>query len=402
MLLVEHDVGLVLSICDRVEALDFGRSIASGTPAEIAVDDAVHHRLPRRRNSVHVVGAAATDDPSAGRDVEATAPLLEAVGLYAGFGGVSVRARPFVGGASQARSWCCSAPTARASRRRCARWRAPSPRSTARCGGRARPPTRRCIAEPAGASASSPRSARSSWASRPKRTFGSGAGRPRGPLDLFPELRPLVKRRAGLLSGGEQQILTPCPRARDRAEGTPCRRALARPRAARRQPPARCRPRRGRPRRGRAARRTARRAGAGDRRSRLRAAPRPRVVLQGTAAELSRDFDELRNSYLDRRAVAIARGGRAIQRLLMLLVTEAPHALEGVAARPRGGAPRDRGVGRGEAAPRRPPRRRSARGRSRRRDEGDPAASRPRRADRRRRRRRATARRGGGPDRRAR
>ena len=32
---------LVLSICDRVEALDFGRSIASGTPAEIAVDDAV-------------------------------------------------------------------------------------------------------------------------------------------------------------------------------------------------------------------------------------------------------------------------------------------------------------------------------------------------------------------------
>ncbi len=41
VLLVEHDVGLVLSVCDRVEALDFGRSIASGTPTEIAVDDAV-------------------------------------------------------------------------------------------------------------------------------------------------------------------------------------------------------------------------------------------------------------------------------------------------------------------------------------------------------------------------
>jgi branched-chain amino acid transport system ATP-binding protein len=27
-------------------------------------------------------------------------------------------------------------------------------------------------------------------------------------LELFPELRPLLRRRAGLLSGGEQQILT--------------------------------------------------------------------------------------------------------------------------------------------------------------------------------------------------
>ena len=88
VLLVEHDVGLVLSICDRVEALDFGRSIASGTPAEIAVDDAVITAYLGAQ-SVHVVGAAATDDPSAGRDVS-DAPLLEAVGLYAGFGGVSV------------------------------------------------------------------------------------------------------------------------------------------------------------------------------------------------------------------------------------------------------------------------------------------------------------------------
>jgi branched-chain amino acid transport system ATP-binding protein len=35
-----------------------------------------------------------------------------------------------------------------------------------------------------------------------------GPGRPDLALDVFPELRPLLRRRAGLLSGGEQQMLT--------------------------------------------------------------------------------------------------------------------------------------------------------------------------------------------------
>jgi branched-chain amino acid transport system ATP-binding protein len=33
--LIDHDMGLVLSVCDRLMVLDFGRQIASGTPAEI-------------------------------------------------------------------------------------------------------------------------------------------------------------------------------------------------------------------------------------------------------------------------------------------------------------------------------------------------------------------------------
>ena len=35
VLLVDHDMGLVLGVCDRVVVIDFGRVIASGTPEEI-------------------------------------------------------------------------------------------------------------------------------------------------------------------------------------------------------------------------------------------------------------------------------------------------------------------------------------------------------------------------------
>jgi len=41
ILLIEHDIGVVLGLSDRVAVLDYGRKIADGTPAEVRSDPAV-------------------------------------------------------------------------------------------------------------------------------------------------------------------------------------------------------------------------------------------------------------------------------------------------------------------------------------------------------------------------
>jgi branched-chain amino acid transport system ATP-binding protein len=41
VLLVDHDMGLVLGVCDRILVLDFGREIAKGTPEQVRSDPGV-------------------------------------------------------------------------------------------------------------------------------------------------------------------------------------------------------------------------------------------------------------------------------------------------------------------------------------------------------------------------
>ena len=59
VLLVEHDMELVMRVCDRVHVLDFGHIIASGTPDEVRAD-------PRVQKAY--LGASAGSAPAAGRD----------------------------------------------------------------------------------------------------------------------------------------------------------------------------------------------------------------------------------------------------------------------------------------------------------------------------------------------
>ena len=72
ILLVEHDMGLVMRICDRINVLDFGSVLTVGTPAEIRADE-----------RVRAAYLGAVDDPEENVAALVDPPVLAQSGVVA-------------------------------------------------------------------------------------------------------------------------------------------------------------------------------------------------------------------------------------------------------------------------------------------------------------------------------
>ncbi|WP_433085774.1 ABC transporter permease subunit [Dactylosporangium sp. CA-052675] len=202
VLLVEHNVSVVLDVSDQVSVLNFGKVIATGTPAEIRSDPAVITAYlgdAAKPGPVGVVERApATVDGE---------PLIEARGLSAGYGDLAalrdldlvVRPGEVVAllgpnGAGKTTTLLTLAGELRPLAGSVL-WRGnPAP---ARLHRRAREGMAFVPEE---------RSVFMQLSTAENLRLGRGARSVA--LETFPELAPLLDRRAGLLSGGEQQILT--------------------------------------------------------------------------------------------------------------------------------------------------------------------------------------------------
>ncbi|MFN8037469.1 MAG: ATP-binding cassette domain-containing protein [Acidimicrobiia bacterium] len=206
VLLVEHDVSLVLSTCDRVTVLHFGQRIAEGTPAQVRDDPVVvaaYLGIPKdaAREPVH---ATATRPPPRTVPDEA---LIAARDLSAGYGALAavrgvdleVRSGEVVAllgpnGAGKTTTLLALAGELTPLGGEVV-WRGSS--RTAPLHARARQGLAFVPGE------------RGVFAGLT--TIGNlrlGRGTVEDACGYFPELELLLHRRAGLLSGGEQQMLT--------------------------------------------------------------------------------------------------------------------------------------------------------------------------------------------------
>ena len=80
ILLVEHDMSLVMSVCQEITVLDFGSKIASGTPTEVRNDPLVQQAYLGTETTGTKPSRSAPAGPGAGP------PMLEVRGLGAGYG----------------------------------------------------------------------------------------------------------------------------------------------------------------------------------------------------------------------------------------------------------------------------------------------------------------------------
>ena len=209
VVLVDHDVDLVLGVCDEVAVLDGGRIVAYGPPARVRSDPAVAAAWLGPPPPAAPARAAKRRGPAGG-------PVLELAGLSAGYEGVpvvegvdlAVGAGEVVAllGANGAGKTtivraACGALSARAGDvRLLGEPVAGGPAHVARRGVAVAPQDRGplpglTVAE----------QLRLAAAIRSGKTWGAAV---EAALDELPAVRPLLDRRGALLSGGEQQLVS--------------------------------------------------------------------------------------------------------------------------------------------------------------------------------------------------
>ena len=210
VLLVEHDVGLVLRVCDRVMVLDEGKRLAEGAPEEVRGNEAViaaYLGEPVEAPAPDEAAAVPAPASSADGDDGPGETLLSVRGLSAGYGDLAavrnldleVHAGEIVAllgpnGAGKTTTLLTIAGELR-----------PLAGDIACLGVSSRAGLHRRAKHGLGF-VPEERAVISSLT-----TLGNlrlGRGNPHQAVELFPELAPLLRRRAGLLSGGEQQMLT--------------------------------------------------------------------------------------------------------------------------------------------------------------------------------------------------
>ena len=206
ILLVEHDVSLVVSVCDQIVVLDCGRQLASGSPAEIVQNDAVvaAYLGVSVEDSTSELPASRPAGPH--RSGDGGGPLVNVRGLSAGYGDVEVLHDVDVT-VQPGEIVAVLGPNG-------------AGKTTLLLSIAGEIPSVRGEVSVLGLSRSSPlhRRARAGLSMVPddrgivssltcEGNLRLGPGLVSDSVAEFPEIAPLMRRRAGLLSGGEQQMI---------------------------------------------------------------------------------------------------------------------------------------------------------------------------------------------------